>query len=127
MDGQQNQDLVQAVQSIAAAIGTKPDDKYLPPTFTNGWTDFGGSHRGAGYMKDASGFVHVCGLIKSGTMGLPCFTLPVGYRPGATISVAATANNLFALLEVAANGQVIPQVGSNAYFSLNTLIFKAEQ
>lgn len=50
------------------------------PAFENGWVNYGGGYDTLAYRKDAMGFVHLKGAIKSGT-GINVFTLPTGYRP----------------------------------------------
>ncbi len=59
------------------------DDPYQPLTLQNGWTRFSTSYPTAGYWKDASGVVHVNGLIRDGTLtnGTVIANFPAGYRP----------------------------------------------
>lgn len=98
-------------------------ENWIAPTLSGSWVNYGSGFATAGYMKDSMGFVHMKGLIKSGTS--TAFTLPAGYRPVETQNFATMANNLFGFAEVRADGAVTP-VGSNAYFSLDTIHFKAE-
>lgn len=126
MDKGADTDLVQALNSIAAAIANAPPTPvWNIPTYTNSWTSYGAGFAPARYMK-VGNIVFVSGLVRSGTIGLPVFTLPVGYRPAYSVSTASQANNVFSLLEILSNGQVTPQTGSNAYFSLD-ISFIAEQ
>jgi hypothetical protein len=54
------------------------------PSLSNGWVNYGASFDTAAYRRDASGYVHLRGLIKGGTNATdPMFTLPSGYRPTA--------------------------------------------
>lgn len=89
------------------------------PAFANAWVNFGGTEQPARFWKDPMGIVHVQGLIKTGTIATKAFTLPAGYRPGADLMFGTVSNNAFGRITVLANGDVIPQVGSNANFSIN--------
>ena len=46
----------------------------------------------ASYKKEFN-TVHIKGLVKSGTIGSPIFTLPVGYRPKEDTSKTIVTNN----------------------------------
>lgn len=105
----------------------KAQEDWIAPTLINSWVNFGLSFNNAGYMKDSMGFVHLKGLIKSGTIASAAFTLPVGYRPGADTAYPTNSNSAFGIIQVLANGNVIPLQGSNAFFYLEGITFKAEQ
>lgn len=81
----------------------------------------------AGYFKDAAGFVHLRGLVKSGS-GL-IFTLPTGYRPlkwGLFLGYCLVGGNpTAARIDVYANGQVVCQTGSATDVSLEGITFAA--
>lgn len=51
------------------------------PAFENSWVNFGGIFPVASFIRDGDGFVHIRGLVKSGTANSTVFTLPAGYRP----------------------------------------------
>lgn len=96
-------------------------------SFTNSWVDYDAANfYVAGYMKDSLGFVHIRGLVKSGVIGSSIFTLPAGYRPLKAVTFPAVSNSAFGILQVATNGTVLPVVGNNTFFYLDTAIFKAE-
>jgi len=95
-------------------------------TLTNGWVHFGGAYANVSYMKDSLGFVHLRGIMKSGTMGQVAFTLPVGYRPGAQIYQISASNGSVAICDIAASGTVTPQVGTNPSYSVDGITFRAE-
>lgn len=103
-----------------------------PSSLSNGWVNYSADETGyahASYMKDENGTVFIKGLIKNGTISttLKIFTLPVGYRPIAKIIRAVTTNpNVMGRLDIASNGDVIPNAGSNVWFSIECS-FKAEQ
>lgn len=95
--------------------------------FQNGWVNFGAGPNTAAYLKDALGFVHLRGAIKSGTINTTAFTLPAGYRPSNTVAFATTSNNLFGSVTVDASGNVNPNVGSNIFIYLDAVCFLATQ
>jgi len=100
---------------------------WISPTFQNSWVNFGAEWDVAGYCKDALGFVHLKGLIKSGTLNTACFTLPVSYRPAAAMHFSAASNSLFGVVRIYPNGEVkCGNPGANDWFALNNISFKAE-
>lgn len=96
-------------------------------TFTNSWVNYGiGTFPPARYRKDGQGFVHLGGVIKSGTMGSSAFTLPAGYRPSHTNHPFAIASNgAFGRVNVKSDGTVVPADGSNIWFALEGVVFYA--
>lgn len=105
-------------------------DYWRPATLENGWVSYGTSWYGASYYKDIDGFVHLRGLIKSGTLGATALTLPVGYRTGLgstnNIHSAGVANNAFAYAYIQGSGAVILH-GSNVWWELGSITpFRAE-
>lgn len=113
--------------------GLEMDDNWIAPTFSGTWANYdvtpGWSH--AGYRKDASGFVHLRGLVKDGTANSTIFTLPVGYRPAQQEMFIVPASGGPARLRVNVAGTVYTDaatgfVSANAYVSLSGIKFKAE-
>jgi hypothetical protein len=105
----------------AIATGT-PKDTWHTPTFVNSWADYGGIYP-VRYMKDALGFVHLKGLLTSGTINATAFNLPAGYRPPNGHNFPSSSAGAFAQFSVASNGDVKPLVGANSSFSLDGCIF----
>jgi phage minor structural protein len=99
---------------------------WIAPTLLNGWVNFGSGYETAGYYKDALGFIHLKGVIKSGTMGAAAFTLPVGYRPSyKKMFIVPTAGGA-GRVDVDTSGNVIVvNYGSatNGYVSLDGITF----
>ena len=98
------------------------------PAFENNWVNFNApTNETAGFLKDPFGFVHLKGLVKSGTVGTVIFTLPAGYRPSLAKIVAAsgsdvaTRDNTVTLL---VTGTVTANCATNTYFSLDGITFK---
>lgn len=115
------------LSKLNAASLLSGQQAWQAPTLLNSWVNFGGGFQAAGYMKDSLGFVHLKGLLKNGTPGAnPMFTLPVGYRPLGDMAYAVNSNSAFGILQVLANGNVIPLQGSTAFFYIDGIIFKAE-
>lgn len=63
------------------------------PAFENSWANYGSGYSTAGFMKDPHGMVKLRGVVQSGSSGTVVFTLPAGYRPGATCIFAAVNVN----------------------------------
>jgi hypothetical protein len=97
----------------------------IAPTLLNSWVNNGAPTQTAGYWKDSSGIVHIQGVIKSGTVGAAAFTLPAGFRPSNDEYFSCISNALFGYAHVTAAGNVTIDGGSNAYFSLSGISFKA--
>jgi hypothetical protein len=57
---------------------------WIAPTLLGTWVNSGGSGETVGYFKDPIGFVHLKGIVGGGTSGTTLFSLPAGFRPGAT-------------------------------------------
>lgn len=93
--------------------------------FTGTWVNFGGTNESAQYMKDTMGFVHLGGIVKTGTIGTSIFTLPVGYRPEEAKVFAVASNGAFGVCTVNPDGTVVASSGSNVYFSLSGITFRA--
>lgn len=103
------------------------DEAWVTPTLVNSWIAFDTVNwNTAQYMKDAQGFVHLRGMVKNGTISttLPMFTLPAGYLPPKAQAFAVISNNLIGRCTIQADGKVIPEVGSNVWFSLAGIYFR---
>lgn len=91
--------------------------------FLNAWVNFGGAYSTAAFWFDRDGNVCLSGSIKTGTINLPAFTLPLGYRPSAIKAFAVDANGAHAEVYIDATGAVVPAVGSNVLMHLNGIRF----
>lgn len=98
---------------------------FTAPTLLNSWVNNGSGWAAAGYYKDAFGFVHLKGLVKSGTVGAAIFTLPSGYRPAENETFAVQSNTAFGYCNVGSDGNVGASGGSNVNFSLSGIVFYA--
>lgn len=97
------------------------------PAFTASWVNYGAPYSKAAYFKDPAGYVHLTGVIKSGTVGSSAFALPPGYRPAvAPGPFASVSNGAFGRVDVGTDGTVTPQSpSSNLSVSLDGIIFKS--
>lgn len=92
------------------------------PALLNSWANYTAGRTNASYYKDPFGIVHIEGTIAGGTsIGAVMFTLPAGYRPGAEMDFACSANQVGVL----ANGNVYGISGSTGYVPLNGITFRA--
>lgn len=108
---------VQRVYRYVATVGN--------PAFTNAWVNFGGSYDGAGFIRTVDNFIRLHGVIKSGAVGSPCFTLPPGYRPSTLVTVPCISNNAIGRIDIGVDGTVTPQLpSSNVWVSLDGIAFK---
>lgn len=96
----------------ATRIGGDTDLAWTAVTPANGWTNVGSPYRAAGFRL-IDGKVNLRGVMASGTVGSPMFTLPVGYRPSASVTTGVDSPNTNAagLLTIASSGTVIYTIG----------------
>lgn len=113
-------------QGLANGTLFDPQEAWIAPTFTNSWVNYDSAiFNPAGYMKDTLGFVHLRGLVKSGTAGTAIFTLPAGYRPYRQELFASLQNNAIGRIDVTTAGVVTHSLGGNPFVQLDGLTFKA--
>jgi len=95
---------------------------WITATMANGWVPFQAGYGDPQYRKIGD-IVYLRGTVALGTIGQSAFTLPDGYRPPATLLLSTVSSDLFGQMRVFLDGQVIPQTGSNIWFSLNNVQF----
>jgi len=107
--------------------GIIDQEDWIAPTLQNSWVNYGPPCETAGYMKDSMGFVHLRGLVKDGSIGdeVTICTLPAGYRPSGRAQYPVISNGAIGWCQVIADGKVCAQNGSNVWFSLGGITFKA--
>lgn len=102
-----------------------PED-WIDVSFENSWANYDNTWEHAQYFKDPFGVVHLKGCIKSGTLGVTAFTLPVGYRPAGYFTVAAVVlGGSIGYYNIYSTGQIVPINGNNSFFGLSSISFKA--
>lgn len=109
---------------IINSINQTPEAWTEPTTLEGSWVNYGSGYANAGYMKDKLGFVHLKGLVKSGSMVDSIFILPSGYRPTANAIFAVPSNHAFGEIEVQTNGEILQTRGTNDWISLEGITFK---
>lgn len=92
--------------------------------FANSWVNFGGTNEPALYFKDPFNFVHLGGIVKSGSLAAAIFTLPAGYRPQYALVFEVPSNGAIGILTVNPDGTVVASSGSNVYYSLSGITFR---
>lgn len=105
----------------------KQDDAWTVLSTSNSWVYFGSDYAQPAYLVDKMGVVHVRGLIKSGTFINTAATLPVGLRPLNGLIFPAATSAAYGRVDVTSAGAIVPQVGSNTYFDLSHIVFRAQQ
>ena len=101
---------------------------WTAPSFANSWVNFdAGTTNPCGYMRDPSGFVHLRGKVKTGTINTAIFTLPANYRPHYKETLVSISNDAVCKIEIDTSGNVVSATGNNTYVSLDGLTFKAYQ
>jgi len=101
-------------------------------TLQNSWVwynDGGGVFATPQYVKTSDGVVQLKGLVKLGanTYDTAIATLPAGFRPKSRILYTTASTSAYARLDVLPNGEVRFMGTSNAWYSLDNLMFLAEQ
>lgn len=121
--------LLQLIKDIARRLeilerSRGSDEAYTDASYLNSWVDYGATHNAGGYYKTTTGVVRLQGVVKSGTIGQPIFTLPTGYRPAKTLLFTVPSNGAFGVLEIQTDGDVIATTGNNTYVSLEGIQFR---
>lgn len=101
-------------------------NKHLLASYINSWATYP-SMPAAQAWKTADGMVILAGLLTGGVVGAGAFFLPPGWRPRRTIIRRSVSNDAGARLDIRADGAVIPILGSNTWFSIDGVMFAAEQ
>ena len=93
------------------------------PAFQNGWVYAGAPYNTCAFRKDGFGFVHLKGVMKSGTIGSVAFTLPAGYRPAATV-LSPTTTTQYVSVDSSGN---VSGLFANTGTPIDGITFHAEQ
>lgn len=108
-----------------AVLLAKP--KWVPLTLEHVWKAYGAGTRTPSYILNALGEVRLDGAVKEGESAKSVFTLPAGFRPGATgIYVLIATGLTVAELDITTAGTGTITVASNAFVSLAGVTFLAE-
>lgn len=86
--------------------GYRTSSGYNAPALLNSWANLGGGYAAAAYGM-VNGRVEVHGTVQAGRAGSTIFTLPLGYRPSATLIFATFSGGTHTWVEVRPNGDVV--------------------
>ena len=122
-----NKPVSTATQTALNLKANKVQEAWITPTLINGWVAFGGAEDGPTYYKDDFGNVKLRGVVKSGTLSVSMFKLPIGYRPAKNKYFAVISNNVPGFVLIDPSGGVIPLSGtSNTFVALDSISFKVD-
>jgi hypothetical protein len=111
----------------SGGIATASDTAWTAFTYSNSWVDFGSGEVAGGYFKDACGFVHLRGAVKSGTGGTAIATLAAGYRPSATMrfnqNTGTGAGGTISSFSIDSAGVILPLGTANSRLDLDGVVF----
>jgi hypothetical protein len=92
---------------LFGAKPTKPPVGPQPLVLASGWSNYNGGYAPARFHKDASGRVHLSGLIRSSNWSSAIATLPDGYRPAGRVIAGANAHITNARVDILPTGEVV--------------------
>lgn len=97
------------------------------PGFQNGWKNAGSGWSTAAFYKDPFDVVHLKGVITTGAVDVPIFTIPPAYRPSKDSCISTWRNTASAALcVVSATGSVQQEAGdSTATLLLDGITYRA--
>ena len=122
-----NKPVSTATQTALNLKANKLQEAWITPTLINGWVAFGGAEDGPTYYKDDFGNVKLRGVVKSGTLSVSIFKLPIGYRPAKNKYCPVISNNVPGFVLIDPSGGVIPHAGtSNVFVALDSISFKVD-
>lgn len=103
--------------------------EWIDAVLENGWVQFGDNYNTPQFTKLSNGVIMLRGTISSGTAvsGTVMFSLPVGFRPDRICRHSSIANGVHALVDILPNGDVVIQIGTNTYISLDGLSYEAHR
>jgi len=98
---------------------------WATPTLTNSWVPWSSGAWGAPQYRKVGDVVQLRGMAASGTLTVPMFTLPVGFRPPGPFvsSFAVVTADIFGQVRIDTAGQVNVMNGSTTWVSLAGLSF----
>lgn len=93
----------------------------IPTPLSNSWANFGAPFFDAAYTVDENGHTRIRGVVRNGTIGSPIGALPTELRPAKVVSIATISNNAIGRIDISTLGNIIPVIGSNAFYMLDGL------
>lgn len=99
------------------------DGAWTNITLLNSWVVFSGSDDPLSYRIDGK-YVHLRGLIKSGTINTAVGNLPAAARPSKRRRLLHRTVAGAGELDITTAGDIIPQTGNNSYISFDSVWFE---
>lgn len=98
-------------------------------TLQNSWAYYGSPFSRPEYTKGSDGMVSLKGLLNAGSTSGDTIiaTLPAGYRPAQRELIPIISNGALGRLDILPDGTLRFEIGSSAWFSLDNILFMAEQ
>lgn len=93
------------------------------PAYEHGWKAYGSPYGSPRFWKDATGYVHLEGLLNSGSVGESAFTLPEGDRPSSE-EIFTSWTGAASAISISASGSVVVGSSSGGYASLTSIGFR---
>ena len=120
-----NKPVSTAVQTALNLKANNVQEAWITPTLLNGWVNFDSGYASCQYRIDSLGTVHLKGMIRNGTLGVPCFTLALGYRPIESQHHLSLSSDIARTLTITSSGDVrISSMASKSWVSFNGITFK---
>jgi hypothetical protein len=95
-----------------------PTAAWMPLEQQGFWVDYdAASYPIASQWIDATGRVHMNGLVKTGTINTTAHVLVAGARPARKLVYPAGSNDAYGRLGLNPASAITPEVGSNVWFS----------
>lgn len=86
--------------------------------FRDGWVHYNVGYQRARYRKKGNE-VFIEGLIRTGTVGTIAFTLPVGFRPAATLRFCSVRSAGIGIIDIDSSGNLTITAGSSSWTSIH--------
>jgi len=102
------------------------NQRWTDVTFENSWVNFGSTFNDAQFRLVGVERVELRGVVKTGTVGVAIFTLPVDLRPLSEYVFPVISNNLLGRIDVMPDGEVNLNFGSNVFATLDGIIFSLD-
>ncbi len=97
-------------------------------TLQNSWIYYNPPFSTPEYTKGNDGMVMLKGLLRAGATGgdTVIATLPSGYRPAQRLLITIPSNGALARVDILPDGTIRFEIGSNAWLSIDNIIFMAD-
>lgn len=102
------------------------DTAWTDLPLANSWVYYGSPYTTPQYRR-LKGVVYFKGLVKSGTLNAPIFTLPAGFRTSAVMHIPLVSNGFVVITNIYPNGDFYaPSTASSNWIALDAISYVAE-